>query len=182
MVSYDLFNWTIYDSLGQVTFVVHVVFLIAVLSQVPPFCSVTFFVLFWYFVPVLSPCPQVFEHEESSIQSFHSQSTRSKNNFMVIFLQSLKMLVAISHPIVSFLCFLIWLFHSISFKLLLLTWAINIRRAWDDSCKFVITFSAVFLWSNFSPNLRFDSITFPIFTSFRTCGVICPGRPRAVNC
>ena len=48
-------------------------------------------------------------------------------------------------------------YPSIAFVLLLLTWTINISRAWGQSCELVVTLSLVFLYPKFSPNLRFDA-------------------------
>ena len=141
--------------------------------QLPPWVSFCIFTRTWCLTPVSTPCPHDFEHEDSSFQSPHTQSSEHFKNIFVLW--KCKLRAGNRKNIV---------YPSITFVLLLLTWTINISRAWGQSCELVVTLSLVFLYPKFSPNLRFDATIITIWcsTCFGAFRVINPAGPCAVSC
>ena len=159
--------------LGQGIFVVQFFSLVEFPLQLPPWVSFCIFTRTWCLTPVSTPCPHDFEHEDSSFQSPHTQSSEHFKNIFVLW--KCKLCAGNRKNIV---------YPSITFVLLLLTWTINISRAWGQSCELVVTLSLVFLYPKFSPNLRFDATIITIWcsTCFGAFRVINPAGPCAVSC
>ena len=66
--------------LGQGIFVVQFFSLVELPLQLPPWVSFCIFTRTWCLTPVSRPCPHDFEHEDSSFQSPHTQSTKHFKN------------------------------------------------------------------------------------------------------